>query len=491
MNTIKRRSIIGGALGGTALGIVPFETWLATEAHAAGPVMVRYDVASPQGQLMLTKYRTAVQMMMATPPSNPCSWQFQWYTHFVKASTTKAAAIAATYPGGNPPTQMALAQAMWNTCQAHSAGQDENMFLPWHRMFVYYLESIVRRVLNDPSFTLPYWNYSAAATRALPAAFRVVGSPLYRATRNPGPNAGVGIPAGSVALPGPLTQTTYSPSGASQGFNATLDFGIHGNVHVWIGNGQGMGSVPWAANDPIFWMHHCNIDRLWASWNKAGRANPGGAWLTRTFTFADANCRRVIARVGNVDQISKLNYTYDRFEPVPGAMAVPANMRAMAPMLHLQSSVTATAGAIALAGAPVRVAMQRPAAAGPAVQPFAAAGMALHTARTAILALDNVSTDVQPEVLYDVYLDLPADAAPNPDGPNYAGTINFFAASHPDDDHGPGHMQRNFSLDVSNVVRDLATTGKLTDTPSVTIVPNGTPNATAKPVIGGIRIIEQ
>ena len=52
-------------------------------------------------------------------------------------------------------------------------------------------------------------------------------------------------------------------------------------------------------------------------------------------------------------------------------------------------------------------------------------------------------------------------------------------------------MKRNFNLDVSQVVRELATAGKLTDTPTVSIVPNGTPNAAAKPIIGGIRIVEQ
>ena len=490
MAVIKRRSMLGGALGGAAAAIIPFETWLATEAQAAGPVMTRFNVASPQGRAMLAKYRTAVQTMMASPASNSCSWQFQWYTHFVKGSTTKAAEIAAIYPAGSSPVEKALAQAMWNTCQAHSGGQDENMFLPWHRMFVYYLESIVRKALNDPTFTLPYWNYSAATTRAMPAAFRVVGSPLFRATRNAGPNAGVGISAGSVALTS-LAQTTYGPSGAAQGFNAALDFGLHGNVHVWIGNAQGMGQVPWAANDPIFWMHHCNIDRLWASWNKAGRANPGGAWLNQTFTFADANCRQVIGKVGNVDQISKLNYTYDQFEPVPGAIAARAAPLGFAPTLHLQSSDTATAAAVTLGATATRVVMKRAAAPAPNAAGFTAVGANLGAAKSVLLALDNVSTDLQPDVLYDVYLDLPADTAPNPDGPNYVGTINFFSASHPNADHGPEPLKRNFNLDVSQVVRELATAGKLTDTPTVSIVPNGTPNAAAKPIIGGIRIVEQ
>ena len=84
-----------------------------------------------------------------------------------------------------------------------------------------------------------------------------------------------------------LKQGTYLPSGALQGFNRALDRGLHGNVHGLTGDGQNMGSVPWAARDPVFWMHHCNIDRLWASWNKNGGGNPGGSWLTQTFVFAD------------------------------------------------------------------------------------------------------------------------------------------------------------------------------------------------------------
>lgn len=471
------------------MGIVPFETWLAGEAHAAGPVMTRYDVASPQGLAMLVKYRTAVGKMMAAAASEPCAWQFQWYTHAVKGSSTKTAEIAAIYPAGSSPVNKALAQAMWDTCQAHG-GRPLDMFLPWHRMYVYYLEAIVRKVLNDPTFTLPYWNYSAAATRAMPAAFRVAASPLFRASRNSGPNGGVGIPPGAVALTA-MSQTSYLPSGAAQGFNSTINGGIHGNVHVWVGNGVGMGSVPWAANDPIFWMHHCNIDRLWASWNKAGRPNPGGAWASQTFTFADASCRQVIAKVGNVDQIAKLNYTYDRFEPVPGSVAKLTALAALTPTVHLQADSRATAGAVALGATAARVTMQRAASAPPTVAAFSMVGAGLGAAKTVQLALDNVTTDQQPEVLYDVYLDLPADAAPNPDGPNFVGTINFFAVNPPHADHGGAPDRQNFSLDATQVVRDLATIGKLTDTPTVTIVPIGAPNAAAKPVIGGIRIVEQ
>nr|CAE01389.1 tyrosinase-like protein [Suberites domuncula] len=41
---------------------------------------------------------------------------------------------------------------------------------------------------------------------------------------------------------------------------------MHNNVHVWVG-GQ-MDVVPAAVNDPIFNLHHCNVDRIFESWLK-------------------------------------------------------------------------------------------------------------------------------------------------------------------------------------------------------------------------------
>ena len=39
---------------------------------------------------------------------------------------------------------------------------------------------------------------------------------------------------------------------------------IHDGVHVWVGGT--MESIATAAYDPIFWAHHCMIDRLWYLW---------------------------------------------------------------------------------------------------------------------------------------------------------------------------------------------------------------------------------
>jgi tyrosinase len=150
MARLSRRHLVAGGLAGASTGLLP---GFITAANAAP--MTRYNLASPNGQINLKKYAQAVKLMVAMPPSNPLSWTFQWYTHAVPTNTTKAAAITQIF-GPNPSPQKALAQAMWDTCQAHFNAADEPYFLPWHRMYVCFFEMIIRKVLNDNTFTLPY-----------------------------------------------------------------------------------------------------------------------------------------------------------------------------------------------------------------------------------------------------------------------------------------------------------------------------------------------
>ena len=157
MSKVSRRSMLAG------MAVMPFGLWL----QGYGPPRryreyVRYDARSAQGKAMLKIYADAVCKMKDTiKEEDPTSWVFQWYTHWVKGSTTKSAEISRIYGGGSSPHK-SLAQEMWETCQAHGAGDNEDFFLPWHRMFVYHFESIIRHVSGHSEFTLPYWNYSVS-----------------------------------------------------------------------------------------------------------------------------------------------------------------------------------------------------------------------------------------------------------------------------------------------------------------------------------------
>src|SRR5581483_2856033 len=51
---------------------------------------------------------------------------------------------------------------------------------------------------------------------------------------------------------------------------------LHNLVHVWVGGSMGPMSSP---NDPVFFLHHCFIDKLWADWQ---RLHPGATYLPVT-----------------------------------------------------------------------------------------------------------------------------------------------------------------------------------------------------------------
>jgi tyrosinase len=488
MDKVSRRSFVG------SVGAIPFYLW--AQKHGPPPhTRVRHEVHTPQGKAMLKIYADAVDKMMKTAEGDPIGWTFQFYTHFVKGSTSKAAEIARIY-GANPSANKALAQAAWSTCQAH-AGGNEDFFLPWHRMFVLYLEHIVREVSKHKPFMLPYWNYSTpvpAIHGVMPQDFRLPASvptnPLYRVNRNPGPNQGHPIDAtdpGALDLTA-LKQSTYSPQGAAPGFCQDLDFGIHGNVHVLIGNGQGMGSVPFAAYDAIFWMHHCNIDRLWASWNKNGGKNPvAPGFLNQQFTFADEKGQTVTGTIKDFLDISALDYTYDRFEPAPPGF-VPAGPTLLP--VTPQAIASAPGGAMALGAGPVRVNLE-PA---PTTQGIAGAVGGLSGEKKLYLVLRGLRAEAQPGVLYHVYLDLPEGTSPEQGRPHYVGAINFFDATAHGDHEGAVEATgtpKFYGLDVTDVAKALQTKGLLSARPALTIAPSGIPAEEAKAVVGEISLVAQ
>ena len=314
MKRITRRTVLSMAAA------TPLSCLLRSRAAAQGTSsFVRYDARSANGKSMLKKYAAAVAMMKNRPASDPLSWTFQWYTHGVPNG--KDAEIARIFPA--PSAAKDLAGAAWETCQAHHPGDNEDFFLPWHRLYVSFFEKIIRNVLADQTFTLPYWDYTAADPAAhgvLPVEFRSPGDAVFKSlyvqNRNPGVNAGKPIQGSGPEDPLNLDDLTASSYSGDFGFCNSLDMNLHGTVHVLVGTGTNMGSIPFAAGDPIFWLHHCNIDRLWASWNATGHSNPA---LAQLFAFADGTGNRADADVGSVLDLAMMDYKYDRLENVPGA----------------------------------------------------------------------------------------------------------------------------------------------------------------------------
>jgi tyrosinase len=137
-------------------------------------------------------------------------------------------------------------------------------FLPWHRVYLLLLEQALQSI--HPDVALPYWDWTNPAEQALPAWLSGVTptvpmpapmSPIT-VTRSPGSPGWLATLTSNI--PAILGATTFSS------FTSQLE-GVHDGVHVWVG-----GTMSWIATapaDPIFWMHHANIDRLWWQWHKS------------------------------------------------------------------------------------------------------------------------------------------------------------------------------------------------------------------------------
>lgn len=187
------------------------------------------------------------------------------------------------------------ARASWHTCRHNS-----EHFLPWHRAYLLMFEALIQQASGKADFTLPYWD--AIANPIMPAPFRAQrykGQPnaLWH-KRNDSVNEGQ-------PLASPVKTSAFIVSNASAfrgwyqqgadgcgGFGGAGDQGPgeletfpHNKIHTLIGGD--MGGTEKAARDPIFWLHHCNVDRLWQVWRNADAAHhdPDDNWLDQTWTF--------------------------------------------------------------------------------------------------------------------------------------------------------------------------------------------------------------
>ncbi|MGH3997455.1 MAG: tyrosinase family protein [Pseudonocardiaceae bacterium] len=186
------------------------------------------------------------------------------------------------------------------------------VFLPWHRFMLILLELQLQRVLGDQDFGIPYWDWAAdgelgeseqaaapiwsavymggqgnpvttghfAFDAADPTSWRVqVDADVQGRLR--ATNRGLRRAFGQFVPTLPrvsqvedaLALTTYDAppwDTTSAEFRNRVEGwqpldtapGLHNRVHVWVGGDMLPSSSP---NDPVFYLNHCNEDRIWAN----------------------------------------------------------------------------------------------------------------------------------------------------------------------------------------------------------------------------------
>jgi len=294
--TISRRAVL---VHGAAAGIVAFATLPGTIALAQSQTPRRRSI----GELALNDpivqtYRDAVRLMKGLPNTDRRNW-------------TRLTSIHGTNQG-------------FNLCP-----HGNWYFLPWHRAYLMMYERLCRSLTRNASFALPYWDWTQ--DRQLPPAlaqrtWNGRPNPLFERSRTMSPT--LSLPdnmVGPTLINQILAERNFEIFGSTRpnGQNSTnpvwlrrggaqgpLEANPHNRVHGTVGGVMASGTSP---IDPIFMLHHCNIDRLWAVWNGRGNRNTNDRlWLDFEFRnhFVNAAGNLMSFRVRDLQQILPLGYRY-------------------------------------------------------------------------------------------------------------------------------------------------------------------------------------
>jgi len=194
-------------------------------------------------------------------------------------------------------------------------------FLPWHREFLRRFEADLQAEV--PGVTVPYWDWASDSELADPSSAPVWANDLMGGDGDSGdgdivksgpfrydatdPNTwtiadGTGADTGN-GLQRAFAQSPIAPTLPTQDHVDTIQAltpydaspwnrssagyrnsnegwptvdgnsppNTHNRVHVWVGGSMSPGTSP---NDPVFFLHHCFVDKLWADWQAAHPAEP-------------------------------------------------------------------------------------------------------------------------------------------------------------------------------------------------------------------------
>jgi tyrosinase len=376
----------------------------------------------------------------------------------------------------------------WDQCQHQSW-----YFAPWHRGYLLALEAQIRAAvvsLGGPSdWALPYWNYFGPGDEyRIPPAFTQqtlpdgTPNPLFVTARY-GPNFDGDIYVTSEENADCQTDTVYTDSyGGPQttfwhggGTSGDLENNPHNGVHVDVGGyrnrrNYGVMSDPGTAGlDPIFYLHHCNIDRMWAAWNANGNSNPTDPnWLggpaasgDQEFAMPMPDGSSWVYTPNDVNSLSQLNYAYD--DLTTGLPSQPSNIltrrlmrlgavptaATITPGANMHSGdnvelVGAHDGALRITSSGARATVRLDSDVRERVSASLAAASDASLPDRVYLRLENVRGDIDATKLY---------VSVNQQQIGHVALFGLRRASSTDGPHGGGGL--TFVLDITNVIDNL------------------------------------
>ncbi|GMY32741.1 polyphenol oxidase, chloroplastic-like isoform X2 [Fagus crenata] len=277
----------------------------------------------------IAKYNQAIKLMKALPADDPRS--------FTQQANVHCAYCDGAYDQiGFPDLEIQVHQS-W-------------LFYPFHRYYLYFYEKILGKLINDPNFALPFWNWDSPPGMQMPAIFGDTKASLYDPLRDADHQPPTLLDLDYSVKDKSTTNQDLLASNLkvmyrqmiSNGKNPTLFFGSayragddpdpgagsienipHTNIHLWCGdktqpNFENMGNFYSAGRDPIFFSHHSNVDRMWTIWNTLGGKKRKDItdpdWLNSAFLFYDENAQPVRVKVKDCLETTKLGYVYQKVD---------------------------------------------------------------------------------------------------------------------------------------------------------------------------------
>lgn len=335
-----RRDFLAGA------GAAAFVAYQPLRAQGATP-RSRESAHSSRSQSAMASYRRAVRNMLERPPSDPLNWYRQALVHILDCP------------------------------------HDNWWFLPWHRGYLHRFEQICAVASADVGFALPFWDWTLNPTLPLDffdedlspdsALFKQNWAELgpyiepviesmwgsfseaqlaqqalrgrtsaaslisdverhfaYAEEDRDLTRAAPALPPEALRVVEPNFMTRVLDARSFERFASSpalnhhdrrgagmLESGPHNNVHGFTGGVMGAHMSP---VDPVFWLHHANLDRLWEIWTRRRLAGgqpalPVGAARDQLdrgpfLFFTDAAGAPEILRATDCLDISPLGYRY-------------------------------------------------------------------------------------------------------------------------------------------------------------------------------------
>jgi polyphenol oxidase len=254
-------------------------------------------------------------------------------------------------------------------------------FLPWHRAYLFFLERRLAHIVttvfkqDGSRFALPYWDWEHHKG--------VPNTRLREGKKKPSPFFGFNLDVDDLSDPDPynlglwdgyrgpaLDRAAMDPAHekgpvwkdhvaetmaytdpkyidsilgfpfyAFAGRKVTdartgqglLEIGPHNFIHDWVGSRQGdnrdMGTLRYAALDPLFYLHHAKVDEVWSRYPYQPDQGSVGDWYRQWFNFYDVDGKPVSVTVR--DTVEKMtNVVYQRPATVAARPALDLPKRA-------------------------------------------------------------------------------------------------------------------------------------------------------------------